>query len=236
METRMLSFEGRTRRRARLAAAFFAVLASSILAFVTDSRAIAADGQQAGKFDYYLLTLSWSPAFCSMHQGQGGAREQCGQKRYGFVVHGLWPQYKRGYPQSCETDNPDLPDKVVERVLPIMPSHPLIEHEWAKHGTCSGLAAQEYFGLVEKFYSGITVPASFEAPRRAFSISPGDLKQRLLDANPGLTEDAIVVPCKSKMLEEVRICYSKEGAAQSCAADVKKAECRRPSLIVQPLR
>lgn len=232
----MFQHKGGSFRRARYAAAFGAMLALSALSSVPDAQAAGGGTPQAGKFDYYLLTLSWSPAFCSAHSGQGNAREQCGQKRYGFVVHGLWPQYKRGYPQSCDVDDPDLPESVVQRVLPIMPSHPLIEHEWSKHGTCSGLGAQGYFGLVEQIYSKIAVPSQFDAPRRAFSLSPKEVKQSLLDANPRLTEDAIVVPCKSKMLEEVRICYTKDGGPQTCAADVKKADCRRPTLIVQPLR
>jgi|SRR5579859_7038788 len=162
---------------------------------------------EAGQFDSYLLTLSWSPAFCAAHGNQANASEQCGSERFGFVVHGLWPQYERGYPESCQVDNAELPEDVVTQMLPIMPSHPLIEHEWEKHGTCSGLDAAGYFGFVEQLFAGITVPDRFDAPDKAFQIAPKDVRRAFLKVNPALMAEAIVVPCKGKFLEEVRICY-----------------------------
>ena len=52
----------------------------------------------AGVFDYYLLVLSWSPTYCLTHRDDA----QCSGKGYGFVLHGLWPQYARGgWPKSC---------------------------------------------------------------------------------------------------------------------------------------
>jgi ribonuclease T2 len=41
---------------------------------------------EAGQFDYYLLSLSWSPAFCLQSPG---AAECDGPRRFGFIVHGL---------------------------------------------------------------------------------------------------------------------------------------------------
>src|ERR1700690_2244045 len=74
-----------------------------------------------GVFDYYVLSLSWSPEFCA---GPAGARDaaQCGEGRqYAFVVHGLWPQYERGFPESCAPSSP-VSSNIVERMLPLMPS------------------------------------------------------------------------------------------------------------------
>ena len=57
---------------------------------------------ETGVFDYYLLSLSWSPTYCETHAGDAS---QCSQKHFGFVLHGLWPQYAAGgYPQDCATD------------------------------------------------------------------------------------------------------------------------------------
>lgn len=49
--------------------------------------------------DYYMLALSWSPAFCEKQRAQYGnnlpdsAQYQCSTKnQFGWVVHGLWPQ------------------------------------------------------------------------------------------------------------------------------------------------
>ena len=47
---------------------------------------------QSGSFDYYVLALSRSPTFCASHPAD---HAECGVRR-GFVVHGLWPQYKGG--------------------------------------------------------------------------------------------------------------------------------------------
>src|SRR5689334_13733545 len=59
----------------------------------------------AGQFDYYALVMSWSPTHCSTPEGEDDA-QQCSRRdgrRYAFVLHGLWPQYDRGYPESCRT-------------------------------------------------------------------------------------------------------------------------------------
>ncbi len=56
---------------------------------------------QAGQFDYYLLSLSWAPTYCLTHADDGA---ECSSKGYGFVLHGLWPQYDAGgYPENCGT-------------------------------------------------------------------------------------------------------------------------------------
>ena len=105
---------------------------------------------RARQFDYYLLSLSWSPEYCAGSPG-GGSSQQCGGGRqFGFVVHGLWPQYNRGYPQFCRNTS-RVDDNLVEKLLPIMPSEQLIRHEWKKHGTCSGLTTGQYFEAVLLF-------------------------------------------------------------------------------------
>ncbi|NJL42628.1 MAG: hypothetical protein HC935_03095 [Pseudanabaena sp. SU_2_4] len=50
-----------------------------------------ADGTP-GKFDYYVLSLSWSPEYCASTSNPDP--NQCSQRRYSLVVHGLWPQYE----------------------------------------------------------------------------------------------------------------------------------------------
>ena len=57
----------------------------------------------AGAFDFYVFSLSWSPSFCASAGERGGVSKsqqiQCGGERpYAFVVHGLWPQYEKGFP------------------------------------------------------------------------------------------------------------------------------------------
>src|SRR5690242_4828750 len=86
---------------------------------------------EPGAFDYYLLTLSWSPEFCHSHSD----KPECQSGHHGFVVHGLWPQYANGYPEHC-SNAPGLSNPA--EMTDIMPDTGLVGHEWSTHGTCSG--------------------------------------------------------------------------------------------------
>ena len=109
----------------------------------------------AGRFDYYVLSLSWSPQYCADAPGDRD-RRQCGSgRRYAFVLHGLWPQNERGFPQSC-AEGGTLPRALVDDMLDVMPSPSLVRHEWATHGTCSGLTADAYFAAARRAFRSAT--------------------------------------------------------------------------------
>src|SRR5208282_327331 len=96
-----------------------------------------------GQFDFYVLSLSWSPSFCAAAAERDAARSpssECGARSYSFVVHGLWPQYDAGFPEYCQMPAPRLDRGVVSSMLDLMPAPHLIFNEWDRHGTCSGLA------------------------------------------------------------------------------------------------
>src|SRR3982074_3790715 len=99
-------------------------------------------------FDYYLLSLSYAPDFCAQPNVPKDTREWGNGRRVGFVVHGLWPQGEttRG-PERCAPASP-VPRAIVQSMLKYIPTESLIQHEWANHGTCSGLSAAEYFAAV----------------------------------------------------------------------------------------
>ena len=62
-----------------------------------------------GEFDFYVLSLSWSPSFCAAAEERGNSgrsQAQCGERPFSFVVHGLWPQYDRGFPEYCKRPSP----------------------------------------------------------------------------------------------------------------------------------
>src|ERR1044071_584072 len=71
------------------------------------SRQVVKQGEP-GKFDFYVLALSWSPSFCEASRERNPNRNdpQCGARPYAFVVHGLWPQYERGFPSNCQVPAP----------------------------------------------------------------------------------------------------------------------------------
>lgn len=189
---------------------------------------------QSGSFDYYVLALSWSPQFCNSRKFSP-SDPQCGDgRRYGFIVHGLWPQYEKGYPESCSTSF-QLAPQTVEKVLPMMPSPKLIEHEWQKHGTCSGLSAEQYFSQVESVFAGLVIPEPYRQPTAPVVTSLGELKQRFLEANPRLVPDSITAQCSGAYLREVRICLRKDLSPMPCSTFVRDA-CRAPALQLKPLR
>ena len=132
---------------------------------------------QPGHFDFYVLALSWSPSFCKDSEERGrNAGEQCHGRPYAFVVHGLWPQYERGFPRNCQVPAPRLNRAVMTSMLDLMPAPRLVYHEWDSHGTCSGLAAEAYFDLVRKARAAVKVPDSFVAPKATLTVSPDQVE------------------------------------------------------------
>ena len=134
-----------------------AVLALLLLcvALVPDARAQDRRQNEPGQFDFYVLALSWSPSFCASasERGRSGRnmQMQCGGARpFSFVVHGLWPQYERGFPEYCQRPAPRVSRDVVSSMLDLMPAPGLIFNEWDKHGVCSGLSVRAYFETTRK--------------------------------------------------------------------------------------
>lgn len=184
-----------------------------------------------GKFDYYLIALSWSPAYCA---DQGGERNdpQCAPgRKFAFVLHGLWPQYANGrWPQFC-TDEPGLKD--VKTMLDIMPAPALVRHEWKKHGTCSGLNAEGYFALARKAFESVRIPSRFQAPKKHLLLAPAEVTREFQTANPGLPAEAVSVQCSANYLSEVRICVDKNLKPIPCQG---QRSCRAQEVRMPPVR
>ena len=197
-------------------------------------------GDQAGAFDYYLLSLSWSPTYCA-GLSPGRRDPQCEGRPYAFVLHGLWPQHERGWPQDCRSaDRGWVPGPVAERMLDIMPSKGLVFHEYRKHGTCSGLGVDGYFDLARKLYEKVTIPRRFVGlTDDRFMIAPGELMREFLAANPALKPDMIAVQCggTGNRLKEVRVCFDKGGNFRSCGRNEDQAKlCAADRMYVPPVR
>src|SRR5581483_4536671 len=165
------------------------------------SPAAAQDHRQnaAGEFDFYVLSLSWSPSFCEAASERGGSSKsqqiQCGGRPYSFVVHGLWPQYERGFPIYCQQPAPRLDRNIVSSMLDLMPAPGLIFSEWDKHGTCSGLSARSYFETIRKARAVVKIPEQFIDLSVFKAIAPTEIEDAFVKANPGLNNDAIAVTC-----------------------------------------
>src|SRR5467141_2389945 len=144
------------------------VVSAAVLVFalVTESGGIASAEDrrqnQPGQFDFYLLALSWSPSFCEASSEKGRApKEQCGARPFSFLVHGLWPQYERGFPEFCQNPAPRLDRNIVSSMLDLMPAPRLIFHEWDRHGVCTGLNARAYFDTVRKARAQVMIPPDY---------------------------------------------------------------------------
>ncbi len=193
-----------------------------------------AGNNEPGNFDYYLMSLSWSPSFCETHPDEP---EQCTHKGFGFVLHGLWPQNTNGsWPQHCHSS--DAPDETtIATTMAFMPSRHLIEHEWQTHGACTGLDPKAYFDLADRAFASVKIPPALSAPQSAPSLSATDVVQAFIQVNPGLNDSMISIACHSgSELAEVRVCLNKDSLApQACGGRVRNS-CRYGNLKIPAMR
>jgi ribonuclease T2 len=191
-----------------------------------------AAGDRAGDFDFYVLALSWSPTYCDS-RGARASRLQCGTNvERAFVVHGLWPQYQRGYPENCATNEAlRLPRSLIDTVLDIMPSPGLVGRQWRKHGTCTGLTPAEYLETVRRAYDMVNIPQAFRSARRRQTVSARGAEQAFLAENPGLSESGIAIACRDSFLSEVRICLTRGLEFRRCE-NVDASGCRQSRLVM----
>ena len=190
-----------------------------------------------GEFDFYVLALSWSPSFCeaAAERGNSGrSNVQC-SRPYSFVVHGLWPQYERGFPEYCQRPSPRLDRNIMTSMLDLMPAPGLIFNEWDKHGTCSGLGARAYFESIRKARAAVKIPEQFLDVSEPKTIAPSEIEEAFIKVNPGLTSSAISVICTSRRLSEVRVCMSKDMQFRACE-EIDRRACRRDEVVMPPVR
>lgn len=193
---------------------------------------------EPGRFDFYVLALSWSPSFCEASRERGGGRsnqQQCGERPYSFVVHGLWPQYERGFPRECQVPAPRLNRNIVNSMLDLMPSPRLVFNQWDRHGTCSGLNGQQYFDLVRKARETVKIPEQFHELSGYKMVTPDEVEQAFVGANPSLPRGGISVTCDTRRLSEVRICMSKDLQFRDCS-EVDRRSCRNEKVVMPPVR
>jgi ribonuclease T2 len=214
---------------------------AAILAAAVTAPASAQDRRQnaPGEFDFYVLSLSWSPSFCeaASERGNGGRSQQaqCGERACSFVVHGLWPQYEHGFPEYCQRPSPRLDRNIMTSMLDMMPAPGLIFSEWDKHGTCSGLGARAYFETIRKARSAVKIPADYLELSDPKTVAPADVEEAFIKANAGLSNSAIAVTCDSSRLSEIRICMNKDLQFRACE-EIDHRACRRDQVVMPPVR
>ena len=191
-------------------------------------------GGPAGAFDFYVLALTWSPGFCEL-EGQRRRREQCepGQN-LGFTVHGLWPQFERGYPTECGPAGRAPSRLALEEARGVFPDEGLARHEWRRHGTCSGKSPTEYFGDVRRAAERVRIPERFRGLGRGASMTPLEVERAFAEANPGLRPDMMAVMCRRGVLQEIRICLEADLRGFRRCPEVDRSGCGMGEIRINP--
>lgn len=192
-------------------------LAAATLALSTPAWA---EGERAGDFDYYVLALSWSPTWCAL-EGEARDAPQC-DRDVGWVLHGLWPQYEDGWPSYCRTSARDPSRRQTAAMADIMGDGGAAWYQWKKHGRCSGLAADAYFDTARAAYESIIRPQVFRDLDRDVKLPASVVEEAFLRENAELKPDGLTVTCKSRRIQEVRICLTLGLTPRDCGADVAR--------------
>ncbi len=190
---------------------------------------------RAGDFDYYVLALSWNAAWCEA-EGAGRGAAQCDPARdIGFTLHGLWPQYRSGWPQYCATERRDPSRAETAAMADIMGSGGLAWHQWKKHGRCSGLDPTAYFALARAAWQAIERPAALRRISTPMRLAPGAIEQAFLETNPGLGPEGVTVTCKDRRFREVRVCLTKGLVPRPCTGRAAR-DCTIGAPLFAPMR
>ena len=205
-----------------------------VIAWLALTTAVWAEGERAGEFDYYVLSLSWSPNWCAL-EGNAKGSEQCDASAdFGWVLHGLWPQFHRGWPSYCPTAERPPSRSMTRGMADIMGTSGLAWHQWKKHGVCSGLSARDYYDLSREAFDQITRPAVFRKLPDPVKLPAALVEEAFIKDNPTLEPDMITITCRDSHIQEARICLSKDLSPVPCGSDVIR-DCRAKDALFNPI-
>jgi len=209
-------------------------LVSALLAMSIATSATS-EGEKAGEFDYYVLALSWSPNWCAI-EGDSKNSPQCHPREdHGWILHGLWPQFHRGWPSYCRTTERAPSRSMTNEMSDIMGTSGLAWHQWKKHGTCSGLSARGYFELSRTAYETVERPQVLRKLDKSVRLPAHLIEEVFLKENPTLSPEGLTVTCKQGYIQEARICLSKDLKPVPCGRDVIR-DCTLTDALFDPVR
>ncbi len=223
--------------RLKFMGAWFAFALCAMLAVPSISTPARAAGEP-GDFDYYVLVLSWSPSYCATTKRRDNGPQCAGARPYSFILHGLWPQFYRSYPEFCRTQKRSwVSNELINEMMDIMPGKGLIIHQYRKHGSCSGLSPEQYFGISRTLFESIKIPDTYKSLSAPVKTTPSEVEEAFLEANPQLNEDMVAVSCKGEFVQEVRICFSRDRKPTKCGSNEDQGRiCRRDKLVMPPVQ
>lgn len=190
---------------------------------------------EAGEFDYYVMALSWSANWCAL---EGDARQspQCDpREEHGWILHGLWPQYDRGFPANCRSEFRQPTRRQTSDMADIMGTSGLAWHQWKKHGVCAGVSSADYYALSREAYSRVTRPDVFRKLTKTVTLPATLIEQAFVKDNEGLSPDGVTVTCKAGYIQEARICLTRDLKFRRCGRDVIR-DCTLNDAQFDPMR
>jgi len=204
-----------------------------LVLFVAIAGMVRADGEHAGTFDYYVLSLSWSPTWCAL-EGDARHSPQCAKGAgFGWVVHGFWPQYESGWPSWCPTEerNPNRKETAAEADL--FGTSGNAWYQWRKHGVCSGLSSGNYYRRARQAWETLNIPAVFRRLNHAVELPPKIIEDAFLEVNPTMVPGGITVTCQAGRIDEVRICLTRGLEPRACGPDTDR-DCMLKDALLDP--
>ena len=165
----------------------------------------------------YTLALTWAPQYCHDNARDGSARFECGSgNRFGFTLHGLWPDGRgREWPQYCAPAG-ILDIGTIRRNLCATPSAQLLQHEYAKHGTCMGVSPAQYFSRSTGLYARLRYP-DMDALSRRRGLTAGQFAAAFARANRGITPAMLRVTANRRgWLDEIWLCLDTRMSFAPC--------------------
>ena len=189
----------------------------------------------AGEFDYYVLSLSWSPNWCALEGDSRGSPQCDDDADFGWVLHGLWPQYENGWPADCRHSfrNPSRSDTSAQADL--FGSSGSAWHQWNKHGSCSGLSPDDYYALARLAYDQVTRPAVFRRLESPVTLPASLIEEAFMRDNDEFDADGITITCRSQRIQEARICLTRDLEPRRCGSDVIR-DCTLDDALFDPVR
>ena len=151
-------------------------------------------------------------------------------------MHGLWPQYERGYPTECGPAGRSPSRVDLEEARGVFPDEGLARHEWRRHGACSGKSPGEYFRDARRARDAVRIPERLQSATRDASMTPVDIERAFAEANPGLRPDMMAVACRRGVLQEVRICLERDLRGPRRCQEVDRSGCGFGEIRVGPAR
>ena len=207
----------------------------SLLLFALAACLWRADARADAPFDYYVLALSWAPSWCRL---EGDARDAatCDPSAdAGFTLHGLWPQFEKGYPEFCRSSQRDPSRRETAEVADLFGSSGYAWYQWKKHGRCAGLDPADFYDAAREAVSRVRQPGILARIGREISLAPGVIEEAFLEDNPDLDADGITITCRHGHIMEARICLTPELDFRDCAPDIRR-DCTSASAIFPPIR